>query len=61
MAHLTVLLIEGMSRHTDFPPKYWRLFDEPSNNILDMWRSLGRSLTNGGIVVGTSSRSLVCD
>merc|ERR1712078_709374 len=36
-----------------FPPKFLRLFDGPSCNILDMWRSLGRDLTNGGLVVGT--------
>jgi ribulose-bisphosphate carboxylase large chain len=30
-----------------------RLFDGPSTNILDMWRMLGRSLTDGGLVVGT--------
>merc|ERR1711988_952120 len=36
-----------------FPPKYLRLFDGPSCNIVDMWRNLGRDLTNGGLVVGT--------
>merc|ERR1712178_219904 len=35
------------------PPVYLRLFDGPATNILDMWRILGRSLTNGGLVVGT--------
>jgi ribulose-bisphosphate carboxylase large chain len=36
-----------------FPPAYLHLFDGPSCNILDMWRVLGRSLTTGGLVVGT--------
>merc|ERR1712054_478423 len=36
-----------------FPPRYLRLFDGPSSNIVDMWRNLGRDLTNGGLVVGT--------
>merc|ERR1712176_421937 len=37
-----------------FPPAYLRLFDGPSCNVVDMWRSLGRdSLTAGGLVVGT--------
>merc|ERR1712159_887094 len=36
-----------------FPPQYLRLFDGPSCNIVDMWRNLGRDLTNGGLVVGT--------
>merc|ERR1712224_321837 len=36
-----------------FPPKYLRLFDGPACNIVDMWRNLGRDLTNGGLVVGT--------
>ena len=35
------------------PPKYLRLFDGPSKNIVDMWRVLGRPLKNGGMVVGT--------
>ena len=30
-----------------------RLFDGPSTNIFDMWRMLGRSLTDGGLVVST--------
>eukprot|EP00420_Gonyaulax_spinifera_P036434 CAMPEP_0197870484 /NCGR_PEP_ID=MMETSP1439-20131203/1168_1 /TAXON_ID=66791 /ORGANISM="Gonyaulax spinifera, Strain CCMP409" /LENGTH=309 /DNA_ID=CAMNT_0043489379 /DNA_START=49 /DNA_END=974 /DNA_ORIENTATION=+ len=36
-----------------FPPNYLRLFDGPSCSILDMWRILGRDMTNGGLVVGT--------
>merc|ERR1712139_283205 len=36
-----------------FPPQHLRLFDGPSCNIIDMWRNLGRDLTNGGLVVGT--------
>merc|ERR1712178_519779 len=36
-----------------FPPRYLRLFDGPATNIIDMWRILGRSLKNGGLVVGT--------
>jgi ribulose-bisphosphate carboxylase large chain len=35
------------------PPAYLRLFDGPSKNIEDMWRVLGRPLTDGGMVVGT--------
>lgn len=35
------------------PPSYLRLFDGPAMNIVDMWRVLGRPLTNGGMVVGT--------
>ncbi len=35
------------------PPKFLRLFDGPSMNIVDMWRVLGRDLDNGGMVVGT--------
>ncbi|RKZ47820.1 MAG: ribulose 1,5-bisphosphate carboxylase [Candidatus Parabeggiatoa sp. nov. 3] len=35
------------------PPRYLRLFDGPSMNIVDMWRVLGRDLNNGGMVVGT--------
>merc|ERR1712139_195423 len=35
------------------PPSYLRLFDGPATNIIDMWRILGRSLKNGGLVVGT--------
>merc|ERR1712013_75289 len=36
-----------------FPPPYLRLFDGPAVNIKDMWRLFGRSMTNGGLVVGT--------
>jgi ribulose-bisphosphate carboxylase large chain len=28
-------------------------YDGPSTNLLDMWRLLGRSSTNGGLVAGT--------
>jgi ribulose-bisphosphate carboxylase large chain len=36
-----------------FPPAYLRKFDGPSCCIVDMWRVLGRPLTNGGLVTGT--------
>ncbi|MCW8860837.1 MAG: RuBisCO large subunit C-terminal-like domain-containing protein, partial [Rhodospirillales bacterium] len=35
------------------PPAMLMLFDGPAMNIVDMWRILGRDLTNGGMVVGT--------
>jgi ribulose-bisphosphate carboxylase large chain len=35
------------------PPKYLQLFDGPAVNIQEMWRTLGRPLVNGGMVVGT--------
>ncbi|TCP42955.1 ribulose-bisphosphate carboxylase [Rhodovulum marinum] len=35
------------------PPAYLRLFDGPAMNIADMWRVLGRDVTDGGMVVGT--------
>jgi ribulose-bisphosphate carboxylase large chain len=35
------------------PPAYLRLFDGPAMNIADMWRVLGRDITDGGMVVGT--------
>ncbi|MCX7175391.1 MAG: ribulose-bisphosphate carboxylase [Proteobacteria bacterium] len=35
------------------PPKFLALFDGPAMNIQDMWRTLGRPLENGGMVVGT--------
>ncbi len=35
------------------PPKFLALFDGPAMNIVDMWRVLGRPLTNGGMIVGT--------
>ena len=35
------------------PPAMLQLFDGPSMNIVDMWRVLGRPLTNGGMIVGT--------
>ncbi len=35
------------------PPKFLALFDGPAVNIVDMWRTLGRPLENGGMVVGT--------
>ncbi len=43
------------SKMLDFyiPPRYLRLFDGPSMNIVDMWRVLGRPIENGGMVVGT--------
>jgi ribulose-bisphosphate carboxylase large chain len=35
------------------PPAYLQLFDGPAVNIQEMWRTLGRPLVNGGMVVGT--------
>lgn len=35
------------------PPKFLALFDGPAANIVDLWRTLGRPLENGGMVVGT--------
>lgn len=35
------------------PPALLNLFDGPAMNIVDMWRTLGRPLVNGGMVVGT--------
>ncbi|SIS73439.1 ribulose-bisphosphate carboxylase [Phaeovulum vinaykumarii] len=35
------------------PPAFLRLFDGPAMNIADMWRVLGRPVTDGGMVVGT--------
>ena len=35
------------------PPAYLRLYDGPAANIVDLWRVLGRPLTDGGMVVGT--------
>ncbi|MEY3220449.1 MAG: hypothetical protein RIT27_1806 [Pseudomonadota bacterium] len=35
------------------PPKFLQLFDGPAVNIQEMWRTLGRPLVNGGMVVGT--------
>ncbi len=35
------------------PPAYLRRFDGPATNIVEMWRILGRPLTDGGMVVGT--------
>ncbi len=35
------------------PPKLLLLFDGPSVTIREMWRVLGRPLTDGGLVVGT--------
>jgi len=36
-----------------FPPAFLRLFDGPSCCVKDMWRILGRGISNGGLVVGT--------
>ena len=36
-----------------FPPEFLALFDGPSKDISDMWRVLGRPLTDGGFIVGT--------
>lgn len=35
------------------PPGFLQLFDGPTMNITDMWRTLRRPLINGGMVVGT--------
>ncbi|MCW9033600.1 MAG: ribulose-bisphosphate carboxylase [Rhodospirillales bacterium] len=35
------------------PPAFLRLFDGPSINIESMWRVLGRTQENGGMIVGT--------
>lgn len=35
------------------PPSLLQLFDGPARNIVDLWRILGRPLTDGGLVVGT--------
>ena len=35
------------------PPKFLALFDGPNINIIDLWRTLGRPLVDGGMVVGT--------
>jgi len=36
-----------------FPPPFLRKFDGPSRSIIDMWRTLGRQLVDGGLVTGT--------
>ncbi|MBT7956877.1 MAG: ribulose-bisphosphate carboxylase [Rhodospirillaceae bacterium] len=35
------------------PPNYLKLFDGPSTTISDLWRVLGRPVTDGGFIVGT--------
>jgi len=35
------------------PPKFLQLFDGPSKDITDMWRTLGRPLVDGGYIAGT--------
>ena len=35
------------------PPAYLRLFDGPATTIKDLWRVLGRSVVDGGFIVGT--------
>jgi len=46
--------VEYAKMHDIFiPPKFLALFDGPAINIVDMWRTLGRPLVNGGMVVGT--------
>ncbi len=35
------------------PPKYLCQYDGPSKNITDLWRILGRSVTDGGYIAGT--------
>merc|ERR1719174_1213531 len=36
-----------------FPPPFLRKFDGPNRSIVDMWRTLGRQLVDGGLVTGT--------
>merc|ERR1719333_1100650 len=36
-----------------FPSPFLRKFDGPSRSIIDMWRTLGRQLVDGGLVTGT--------
>jgi ribulose-bisphosphate carboxylase large chain len=57
---LTIGNNQGMSdveyaKMLDFyvPPAYLQLFDGPAMNIVDLWRVLGRPMSNGGMVVGT--------
>jgi ribulose-bisphosphate carboxylase large chain len=57
---LTIGNNQGMSdvdyaKMVDFyvPPAFLQLFDGPAVNIGEMWRTLGRPQTNGGMVVGT--------
>ncbi len=35
------------------PPAYLKLFDGPATTIADLWRVLGRPVTDGGFIVGT--------
>jgi len=35
------------------PPGYLRLYDGPATDISDLWRVLGRPVTDGGFIVGT--------
>jgi len=35
------------------PPAYLEQFDGPARNIVDFWRTLGRPLEDGGMIVGT--------
>jgi len=35
------------------PPDFLRLFDGPATDISDLWRVLGRPVTDGGFIVGT--------
>jgi len=35
------------------PPEYLRLYDGPATDISDLWRVLGRPVTDGGFIVGT--------
>jgi len=36
-----------------FPPDYLRLYDGPATDLTDLWRVLGRPMTDGGFIVGT--------
>jgi ribulose-bisphosphate carboxylase large chain len=35
------------------PPQFLRLFDGPTTTLADLWRVLGRPVTDGGFIVGT--------
>jgi len=46
--------VEYAKLHDFFvPPKFLQLFDGPSSGISDLWRVLGRSVVDGGLIVGT--------
>ncbi len=46
--------VEYAKLHDFFlPPQFLRLFDGPATTLADLWRVLGRPVTNGGFIVGT--------